>query len=224
MDLLHILHHGKKKKRNYFLIAFVIFLGIVAFMFYSSNRNFTGNVINGEKSEEVLFSARLGAPDKVHLEFTDSDVRFEGRNFVLKVGNQNFNADKDLKVSIVGFNGEIDLNKSKINYLNGNAESVFVNGVSISPDSGNLRVSIPKEFRCSYVGADNGVYIGKMSYVTSGKINLGEGKQIIRIDSERVNIKKYSGSFYFKDDLELKGSVLGVDVKGDLDFSFDSKK
>lgn len=214
--------YGKTKKKNFWLIVIIIFIGILGFLVYTSFYNqelgksissVTGNVIGFDNDKNsIKINAILTSPEKIRIngKIEKIELKIIG-DFI--IGKENFELD-EASVIINEFNGQIILGKNNLT-ANGNAKKVFVEGI---PITGKSDIKIILDNNYNYLKLTN-FYLDSFSYKTSGSVKLNNEKAIINLENENFKIENFRGSLEiignrFKLNGEVSKSNLGfIDIK-----------
>jgi hypothetical protein len=220
--------YHKPKKHHFRFIIFILFLGILGFVLYTSfgNNLFltgTGSTIQsfytGEPAKTIQATAELSGIPVFDLNGNYPSVAIEGgSNSFMNVGNQkaDLSKSKNNYLTFTNFNGKISISGSRITSMKGTASAVFVNGVSIDPSKNSLKFSLDSEFNYNSLEIKEGASISKLSYLTSGLISVNNKKNIFNVNNEVVSIGEYSGSLSIsKNELLLDGALNSLRISGD---------
>lgn len=221
--------HGKEKSRNHYLIyIFFSFLFIVFFLFITSsggNFNITGNLISENFNENLNLTKEL----KINAELSKTSfnlktdiekVSIEGRSdSYLYAGDQKFSLSNKSSNYIVldEFDGDLYFNEDSVSKLKGKAENAEINGVKVSSKSGR-RIEVELDKELDFLELDlNGFKLSRISYITSGKIEIGNDK--FNLNDEKLVINSFSGNLKMNDEMTLKGNIDNMDIIGDSKIS-----
>ena len=117
--------------------------------------------------------------------------------------------------------GYVTVDGEKISKLNGKAAKVVMNGDPKEPKlKANMRVSFEKEFPYSFLNIQNKAMIKKLSYVSSGKIDIDNGKSLVNLENNELNIQNFEGNIKVeKNVVKMIGSVQKLEIDGKTKFS-----
>ncbi|MBI2043864.1 hypothetical protein HYT24_00685 [Candidatus Pacearchaeota archaeon] len=227
-----------KSKKYYFKWAlFLMFLGIFALIIYTSffgGFDFTGSVISGggdiisgtTSGKSIDFSSSTTVPE---LTLTGSFEKVEvrgGAESYLQVGDQKFflGDSKNNYIVFRNYEGEIIFDSGKISKLNGKAVETTINGILVTPQTKETsKINLQTPINYNMLILINEVQIKRATYVTSGTINVGNGKNAINIQEEQVTITGFKGNLEaINGKLNLAGKIQGFDVAGETNIHIGS--
>ncbi|MAG78840.1 hypothetical protein CMI40_00490 [Candidatus Pacearchaeota archaeon] len=205
------------------LFVFIVFVGIILLLVYTS---FSGNfpltgkaIVENITVDRIKFNADLTIP---HLKLDNKieSLRIKGSsNSFFYVGDQKFNLE-DLEnnyIVLIDYDGKIYFDKANIFEFSGKVNKTIINGIPITSKSGkDTKVYFDGNFSYDLLEINGDVPIRRLSYVTSGKINLNKGKNIFDIDNEEVIIDSFIGDLELnRRKFNMDGYVKGLNVVGD---------
>jgi len=222
----------KLKKHKTTIILFAVFLVVLSLVFYttfSGNVSIIGSTINKGKSVEIIdssaisFVAELDTVPVISINGEFNKITLLGNSdSFLYVGDEKFSLANSNKNNIFlnDYEGEISFEQNTLSKLKGKASQISVNGVVVTPKSGDkVKVNL-ENFDYSVLEISNGVYIKKIDYITSGKIVLSSEKTIVNLQEENVLIKKFRGSLRISNNhLRIQGSLESLDTSGEQKIS-----
>ncbi len=219
-------------KHHITLILFLIFVGIIGFIIYSSmhpdfsknlSTTITGDTIKStEKS--IFIDTLMIPPESLNIE-SAGKIKIKAIDpHSLNLNSQKFDLSDKSRASIVieNFNGNLILNKREITSLDGTANKIFIEGIPVLSKS-NMRISLDESIQHSYLKLEN-TNIKSLSYSTSGKISLNHGKVIVNLENEEIDIKNFKGDLELRDKIKLTGDVGKSNLLGFLELTPNSKR
>lgn len=221
-------YRGRRSRTKLFVILlFIIILLLLVLTAFKGNLFFTGKVV-GEKlfvnessvgEGKIPIKASLGIP-YLELDGNFESIELETRTggFIL-VGKQKVELRGSGKnyISFRNYGGKIFFDSSKISVLSGKAEKIFVNGIPFSSVSNkSTKIGLDGDLEYSYLELKDSVEIGKLSYTTSGVIEVDERKEIFNVDNEEIVLSGFKGNAIFEDDFSLKGYIDKLVIEGDI--------
>ena len=214
-------HHGG---HHWKIIAFIAFAGILGLLIFTSFYDFplTGKITGVNSNNSVDFHGELSIPNfEVVGNFEKVEIRGGSDSFFYVEGEKFQMNSKNSYIILSNYTGEIFFNGEKISKLNGKAAKVVMNGVPIEPKSkANMKVSFEKEFPYSFLNIQNKAMIKKLSYVSSGKIDIDNGKSLVNLENNELNIQNFEGNIKVeKNVVKMIGSVQKLEIDGKTKFS-----
>ncbi len=213
-------HH---KHHNTRWIVFSVFLAILVFLIitsFSDKFSFTGNLVSDIKQQpnsSIKFDAVLTIPS-IDINGDFEKIEFQGNSeSFFYVENEKFQLNaKNNYIVMNNYTGEIAFDSKNILKLNGKAAKVFVNGIPIEPKTNSvLKVSLDKDFSYTLLNIKNEINIKKLSYITTGKININNGKNIFNLDNEQISLKNFIGDASAENNkFKISGLVEKLDIAG----------
>jgi len=213
-------HQKKPRSRKFYfkLLLFLSFFGIFFFFVYTSffggtgltgSLVSTGGIITGTTPENLInFSAEMTIPP----------MALEGK-FVLQIGDQKSSLEnfRDNYIVLENYEGEISFDEKEILNLDGRASGVTINGIFMTPNKkGTSRVSLQNPLPYFSLNIMDEVRAKKISHKTSGFANVGNGKNLIKLDNEQVSITNFVGDMKLaKGKIILLGKIQRIDVSGE---------
>lgn len=226
MPETEIIKDEGSKHHHFWLFIFIIFLGILGFILYTSyyNNEFVGgitgkitdNIIkNNKTSKNFKINAELSVPENIKINSIVKKFSVKINDPLdISIGNQNIHLNKDSSLIIDDFDGEFSIKSNKISELKGNTAQIFINGIPIKKKSGSTNIVIEKEFHYNYLELKE-VYIKSLSYPTSGDLRINSGKITIKLNNENFNINNFNGNIEInKGLLRLSGFIDDFDLDG----------
>ena len=220
------IHHHKSNNTRW--VIFSVFLAILVFLIitaFSDKFSFSGNFVNDIKQQSnstIKFNAELTIPS-IDAKGNFEKIEFQGNSeSFFYVENEKFQLNaKNNYIVMNNYTGEIAFDSKNILKLNGRATKVFVNGIPVEPKtSGVLKVSLDKDFSYTLLNIEKEISIGKLSYISSGKISINDGKNIFNLDSEQVSLKNFVGDVNAEDNkFKMSGFVEKLDIAGEAKIS-----
>ena len=204
------------KKKNHLVTFLVIaFLGIFFFLIYTSFYNpelgntITGNSIKNleiDLSNAVHIDANLGVPEQMQITSPTEKLSLKLESSEIHIGKQLINLDSKTSIILDNYAGKITFTSNKISELDGKATKAFIDGIPISPSSGNdLDIFLEKESEYSFIEIEN-FNLASIAYTTDGVININNGNIIIRVDNKPIEIKNFIGNLKIsRNSLQLNG-------------------
>ena len=224
-------HQKKPRSRKFYfkLLLFLSFFGIFFFFVYTSffggtgltgSLVGTGGIITGTTSENLInFSAEMTIPPMA-LEGKFAKVELSaGGNSFLQIGDQKSSLEnfRDNYIVLENYEGEISFDEKEILNLDGRASGVTINGIFMTPNKkGTSRVSLQNPLPYFSLNIMDEVRAKKISHKTSGFANVGNGKNLIKLDNEQVSITNFVGDMKLaKGKIILLGKIQRIDVSGE---------
>lgn len=230
METHHLGNLEKRIKRHYKIIIFLIFLGILSFLIYTSfyDFSFTGSILTGStvglsENQGIKFNAELTIPDlSVDGKFEKIEIIGNSESF-FDVGNQKFYlGDSDNNYLILeNYDGEISFDENEILGLKGKASIVTINGIIVtSQTKDTTKISFEEPFNYKSLEISKEVLISKLAYKTSGLIRLDDDKNIFNVKEEEVVITNFKGDLIIENGKsKFKGYLEKLEIKGDSEVS-----
>lgn len=223
------LHHHLIKNHHK-LIAFLIFLSILALLIYTSFNGspFTGSVITGSvigvtENNSLRFNAELTTPN---LELEGNFEKVEilgGSDSFFYVGNQKFDLGNSERNYLIfeNYEGEISSKENGITLMKGKASKVTMNGILItSQTKDTTKVNFEGNFDFNSLEIKEKVSIKELAYITSGIVRLNEDKNIFNLNNEEIVITNFNGDLIIENGRsKFNGYVRKLDIKGDSEVS-----
>ncbi|MBS3070994.1 hypothetical protein J4407_01690 [Candidatus Pacearchaeota archaeon] len=218
--------HGRHRSNHHWkFLVFVIFLGVFSFVIYTSfygDFDFTGNIIQGSDSSQeeksIQFQADLTIPQlSIEGNFDRIELRGNSGSF-LQVGDQRFylgNVTNNY-ITLNEYDGEIAFNEEKISVIEGKATGVIINGILVtSQTKETTKITFENSLSYDLLEMGNEVSIKKISYVTSGLINVEDGKNAFVVNEEQVTINDFKGSIQISNKkFRLDGQISDLEILG----------
>ncbi len=222
---------GNGKSHHWKLIIFLMFLGILGFLIFSSFypvKSITGKFISpfSQQNGTVKFTAELTIPEIV-LKGKFQSVEFKGKsNSYFYVENEKLRFHSNANYAAMDdYNGEISFNDKTISKLKGKASRVSLNGLPVESKTMDLmRVSLDDIFNYDYLLIENNVEIPKLNYNSTGTININNGENILRFQNKEIKIKNFNGNVKVQGNkLILSGYASDIEIKGEFVISVSGK-
>ena len=224
--------HRKKfrLKKHIMLITFLIFLGILSFLIYTSfydvsffDNGITGNLIMGDSSEQegksVQIDGDLTEIPSLKLKGNFENVEITGSSgSYIYIDSQKFYLGNSLNNYIVleNYSGEISFDDSEISSLSGGITRAVINGVEITPAKTSMKVKLENPIDYNSLKIENQVLVKKLFYATSGVLKINGEKNIINLYNENISIGNFAGNIEIeKDRLKIQGTAKSLNVEGD---------
>ncbi|MFH1325206.1 MAG: hypothetical protein ABIH49_00350 [archaeon] len=201
-------------------IITMVLIGILVLLAYNAFSDkipLTGDFISGKnETATISINAGLTIPE-ITLKGNFNEVKlvaYSDSNFIVGseknyLGNSNNNY-----IIMKNFRGEISLNSDEIKRLKGESSEIIFNGYPANLAGNSAKVSFEKSAGYNVIEIDN-VEIDKLSYVTSGHINIADMKNTFKVDNEKVEINGYNGSLVIEEELmQLNGNVVDFEING----------
>ncbi|MBT4165427.1 hypothetical protein HOE04_00125 [archaeon] len=213
----------KKPKRHWKSYLFLIFLGILAFLFYSAYNpssftgKITGNVIRDptsfEGGSQVRAELKTSEEFEINSEIKKINLRINGPASFY-IGKQKIDVIKDNSASIIldNFKGKVIISPGSKIELKGDSSTIFFDGLPISLDSGKGINTNLIDANYAYIKLID-FYLPSLSFETSGKIDIDNGKISVRSEGDKIKLPDFKGDLEARDDLiKIKGLVDKKDV------------
>ena len=208
------------KNHHLKVIVFLVFAIVLALLIVPSFYNdfsFTGFTIsNITANSSIKITADLTIPAlKVNGNFENVEINSNSGD--LYVEDEKFRLNP--RANYIIFNsyaGEISFNDANISKIKGKAIEVSVNGVVVEPKTKKtLKVATEGNIHYTSLKIKNKVFIDKFSYISSGNINIGDGKSIFSLEDEKVDLKNFIGDLTIENGkIKLEGYVERLDIRG----------
>lgn len=220
-------HDTSFRQKKVLIIAFIFVFLVVGYFTFFNDLNFTGKSILGEKNSSLEkgleMEASLTVPDlSLNSEF--EEVSFIGMsNSLIRIGDLDLDYGGKTKVILRDFDGKIEFDEDKIFVLKGKAGEVIVNGELLSSREKDTKIELESVLFYTDLGIREGVFIRKLEYFTSGRVELGKNK-IFNLDNESLSIKNFYGSVFssksgINTDFEMEGYIDSMEISGNSEVS-----
>ena len=215
------------KKHRTKIIVFGIFLIVLFILVYTSFYGLpsTGNIIKNtpDSNNSISVSADLTIPSLL----LDGEYRrvliAGGSDSFFYIGDQKLSLANSIDnyIILTGYSGKISFDENIISELKGKVTEVSVNGVSVMPKSKEtVKIYLDKDFYCNSLKIDEGVFIKKLNYKTSGAIKLENQKTILNLNNDDLTLKNFQGDLELKNNrFIINGYLSGLEIKGAKDIS-----
>ena len=231
MGLKPIKDFEKQVQKHEKIIIFLIFLGILFFLVYTSFSDslpFVKKIMTGEfikdfskkniSDENIRFESELTIPE---LSFNGKFDKIEmsgSSNSFLYVGGQKFElgAIRNNFFVFKNFDGKISFDGKKITEFKGKVSDVTINGVLVTPVKNTTKISFEEGFNYQFLEITNEVSINEITYITSGLIKLNNGEQVFNINNNEITIKDFYGSIIIdKEKFNADGYISELSIVGE---------
>ncbi len=219
--------YSKHKKAIIFITFLLVVSSLAYFAFFDGG--ITSRVIDsiGFSSEinlenSINISANLIQPDDLIIKgkIDKIEMRINKIDDFFYVGKEKFDLGKlsETYITIFDYNGELSFDNENILELKGKSSKVLINGISATPTSGDdMKIYFKEDIGYKYLKLDN-TFLNPLSYITSGSINLNDGKIDINIDDEEIKLGKFRGDIEVdRGKFKIKGETERLEVVGILD-------
>ncbi len=219
----------KKSKFNHKIFLaffFLLLIGAIAYSAFFEDVRISGNVFKeGNQTQEgFIFNASLSSHS---FEFKDSFEKLiisgDSDNLIY-IEDIGMSLNDSQEIILEDYEGKISFDGSSISVLDGKVNKVYFGNQEMSPKKGGeLDIEINKELDFEKLQLINEVYIRNLDYVSSGKINLNQGKNIFGLDEERLKIKDFYGNLNVENKtLHFSGFVdyLKIDGNSNIEISY----
>ena len=231
MGIKPIKNFEKGVQKHEKIIIFLIFLGILFFLVYTSFSDslpFVKKIMTGEfikdfnkkniSDENIRFESELTIPE---LSFSGKFNKIEmsgSSNSFLYVGGQKFELGKIRNNFFVfkNFDGKISFDGKKITEFKGKVSEVTINGVLVTPVKNTTKISFEEDFNYKFLQITNEVSINEITYITSGLIKLNNGEQVFNINNNEITIKDFYGNIIIdKEKFNADGYISELSIVGE---------
>jgi hypothetical protein len=216
-------YYNRKKKSPFKLIVGLsIVLLIIIFVIISFKGK--GTITGRQVAEGVNINSELSiTPLELEGSFKKVEIRGSYNNY-FNVGGERFDLSKSGNlISLENFEGSISINGKTINLLEGNAQIISINGVQIKPESTLLLNTKVEDFKFTSLEIEDGVNIEKLSYNTTGIINIENKKTTLNLKDEAVVLSKFYGSLVIEENvMRLDGQISEISTQGKSKVSISS--
>ena len=229
-----VIEYSEEQEQNIFhrhkfklliLGVFLIVLSILIYTSFSGNIPFTGRVTEGEidLNKSISVSADLTIPSLLlDGEYKKVSITGSSDSFFY-IGDQilSLTNSKDNYIVLTDYNGKISFDEKIISELKGKVTEVSVNGVSVMPKSKDtVKIYLDKDFYYNSLKIDEGVFIKKLNYKTSGTIKLENQKTILNLNDDDFILKNFQGDLELRNNrFIINGHLNGLEIKGTKDIS-----
>ena len=232
MTVKPIKEFEKEIKKHEKMIIFLIFLGILFFLVYTSFSDslpFVKKIMTGEfiresfnkkniSDKNIRFESELTIPE-LSLDGKFNKVEMSGSsNSFLYVGDQKFELGKIRNNFFVfkNFEGVISFDRKKITEFKGKVSDVTINGVLVTPVKNTAKIRFEKNFNYQFLEITNSVSIDEITYVTSGLIKLNNGEHVFNINNDEITIKDFYGNIIIdKEKFNADGHIGELNIVGE---------
>lgn len=211
------------KKHHVKLIAFAVFVLIIALVLYTSFQgdfSFTGGFAGVPDSNDSLkISARLNVPElALDGKFDYLSITGNSDSFIY-IGDQksNLSSFSNNKIILEDFDGKISFDENAISNLDGKSMNAVVNGVVLSSSSDKLtKTYLSSGFDYSSLEISESVVIKDLSYLASGSVSINDGEKNFKINDEEVSLKNFVGNLKIRNNvMTLEGVIGKIEVSGE---------
>ncbi len=221
---------SEEKKSNFknklFLgFFFLVLVGAIAYSAFFEDVKISGNVFKekNETQENLVFNASLSSHSFELRDNFEKLVFFGDSKGIIYIGDVGMSLNDSDKVILENYDGKISFDGSSISILEGKAKKIYFGNQEMSSrNGGELDVEINNEFDFKKLQLVNGVFIRKLDYVTSGKINLNNGKNVFELEEEKMKIRDFFGDLGVENNtLYFSGSIdyLKIDGNSNIEIS-----
>jgi hypothetical protein len=223
----HLAHVNKHKTKMIIIVIFLLLVFLVVYTSVFGGFSFIGKTILRESdslNNTIEISASL---DKTSLslsgEFSKIDIRGSSASF-LSIGEGKFPLEASENFIIIeNFEGDIFFNQEEISKLKGKASQISINGVPVLPDSKEtIKINLDETIFYNFLKINDGIFIKELDYKTSGEIELIEKGSFFHLDEDNILIKNFQGSLTVENQLNFKGNIESLDIKGKQRISISS--
>jgi hypothetical protein len=239
MGIKPIKNFEKGVQKHEKIIIFLIFLGILFFLVYTSfsdNLPFVKKIMTGEFIKDNFNKNNISDKNiRFESELTIPELSFDGKfekiemsgssNSFLYVGGQKFELGKIRNNFFVfkNFDGEISFDGEKITEFKGKVSDVTINGVLVTPVKNTTKISLEEGFNYQFLEINNGVSIKEITYITSGLIKLNNGEQVFNINNNEITIKDFYGNIIIdKEKFNADGYIGELSIVGESNINIQS--
>jgi hypothetical protein len=212
--------YNYKKKKKFFgrkiliFFSFLIVLGIIFITSFYKGGSITGNAIESlNQNNSINIKASLLVPE-VNLKGDYEEITLSVKEgYFVNLDKKRISLDRfENKLVIKNFEGNIEINENNINKLEGKISEIEINNIPINSQSGGkLKFSISPGAVYNSFEISEGVYLGDVSFTTSGRIEF-EGNSL-KLTSEKIRFINYLGSLKIEDKkMILQGIVKSLKV------------
>lgn len=206
-------YEHKFRHKSLFVVFFIILVVFILVTTFSSF-SFTAFISNIPSNESLEISCSLDIPN---LELKDEFERISlsgisGSNFNIENVGAQFSGFEN-KVVLENFEGKIYFNSKNIYVLDGKAERVLINGNPFyAKDNKSMKVEISSPVSYSSLIIKNSIYLKKLHYVTSGKINIDNN--VFNLNNEEVLIRNFYGDLEISETANFNGYATELKISG----------
>jgi len=211
--------YGKPEhKHHLWLWVFLIFVAILGFIIYTSFYNpelsasITGNIIKNNPLKTNQSSnqihAKITPPETLSLNINTEKLSIKiSEKSEIEIGNQKIDLKDKSSIIVDNFKGSLEINKNTIFKLNGKTTKIFINGVPITPKSGQTTLTLNPETKHSFLELID-TYLDKLLYTTSGTININNNEIILNPKNQKIDLNDFTGNLKIRKSLlELNGQI-----------------
>lgn len=222
----------KKHKRHIMLMVFVAFVAVFGLLIYTSfghlpfGITLTGNSVQNPSliSENgIKINAVLTVPS-INLKGSFNQLQITGgssANFYAGTEKFFLGKAKENYITLANYSGKISFNEKIISELNGNSQSILMNGVQVNPNSkSTLNVYTDKNLDYSELYITSGVEIKNLDYNTTGTISINDGENIFNLQNQEVILRNFNGGISVENNkIKLAGYAESINVLGEHQIS-----
>ncbi|MCF7910200.1 hypothetical protein K9L16_00820 [Candidatus Pacearchaeota archaeon] len=221
---------AKRRKHRVILLLVFGFLLVISVLgytaFFGSGLPFSGMLIMPNYEEDIAFYATLNAPENLELQGEFESVVISGKSdYPLYVGSQKFSL-KNVSSNYFIFNnfkGEVFVNDQEISKFKGKTSDAVINGVPISDSSDDfIKTYFDGNFKYSSVEVIEKVFISRVSYNATGRIELEDGKNTFQLSEEKLSFENFVGDIKISgDEIIFDGYIDTLKISGDREIFID---
>ncbi len=177
--------------------------------FLTGAKNAVSNLLSGTATENnvnrtLQISGALTMEDNVLMMNTPASSIV--MSFItpasMDVGNERINFSDETRVSIGNFTGRLDIYSNSTIAIDGSVEMIYVSNIGILPHTQktvSIKIAASVQSIKIYDAGAN------LNLNATGSLNIGQGKIMLKMDSEPVRIENYKGNF------DISGASLGIE-------------
>lgn len=195
--------NSKHQKHALTFFLFITFSAILLFLIYSSfypnklSKTLTGDVVSPIEDSIKIYS-EITPPEKLAINGKIDKIELKIKSSTLSIGKQKIELPDKTSLVINNYTGKLSFSSSILE-LDGKTSKIFIDGLPIQSERPTTIHLEKTEF--TYLQL-KGFYLNSLSYITSGKIRLGEEKIIVNLNKEKIKIEDVHG------DLEIRKNIL----------------
>lgn len=212
---------AKKLRLRWFVLAFIIVLIVIGFGVVSKNLEipFTGNQIKQNTNNSIEINAKLDQPKmQIKGDFNELIIK-NPKDTIIYFGNTKLSLDneKENEILIKNFEGKIEFDSEKIILLEGKSSEIKVNEVPLSAESDDKsKIRLEGNSKYDSFSIRDNLFIDKLTYKTSGLIELIKSGDLLTIKDEEVTIKEFLGSIESSlGKINITGKLKELEIKGE---------
>lgn len=219
--------YSKHKKAIIFVVFLLVVSSLAYFAFFEGK--ITPRIIssigsNSEINQEnsIKINANLIQPDDdliIKGKIDKIEMKISKIDNFLYAGKSKFDLNQlsETYIIIFDYNGELSFNNENILKLKGKSSKILINGISATPTSDDMKIYFDDDVEYNYLKVNN-IFLSPLSYITSGSIDLNDGKININIDKEEIKLGKFRGDVEAcGEEFRIWGETERLEVVGILD-------